>query len=353
LTTLQLFLNDLQEAYDSNKPFVAFRNPNERSVISLFQKDDEIHYVKEFSEEGFVFAPFDSKEMALLIVPDEKSELQLPDSFFSENKMTSDAFSEADGAREKHLNLVASAVEFLEEEDISKVVVARKKKVNTVVDFIKIFETLLRKYTAAYVYVWFHPKVGMWLGASPEILLKVEDGSFQTMSLAGTQKYKDTTDVLWGSKELEEQQMVTDYVLSNLEGVTASLKFSDVKTIKAGNLLHLKTDIEGRVAEGASLKTIIQTLHPTPAVCGFPKETAKEFILKNEHFDRKYYTGFLGELNINKETNLFVNLRCMEVVGENTVNIYVGGGITAKSDPEKEWEETVAKAKTMEASFSA
>jgi isochorismate synthase len=91
---------------------------------------------------------------------------------------------------------------------------------------------------------------------------------------------------------------------------------------------------------------LIDALHPTPAVCGLPKESAKEFILENEGYDRSFYTGFLGELSVENRSNLFVNLRCMQVK-DATYYIYIGGGITSASVPEKEWEETVAKSKVM------
>ena len=87
-------------------------------------------------------------------------------------------------------------------------------------------------------------------------------------------------------------------------------------------------------------------LHPTPAVCGLPKEEAKQFILDNELYNRDFYTGFLGELNLKGQTNLYVNLRCMQLK-DNRISIYVGGGITADSNAENEWEETVIKAKVM------
>ena len=91
--------------------------------------------------------------------------------------------------------------------------------------------------------------------------------------------------------------------------------------------------------------------HPTPAVCGLPAKKAKNFILENENYNREFYSGFLGEINIpkstkNKKSHLFVNLRCMSLEN-NIARIYVGGGITKDSIPEKEWEETVSKSFTM------
>ena len=94
------------------------------------------------------------------------------------------------------------------------------------------------------------------------------------------------------------------------------------------------------------LKNLLNTLHPTPAVCGLPKEAAKFFILQNEKYDRTYYSGFLGEINDDFDTELFVNLRCAKIE-KNVAQIYVGGGITKESNPEKEWSETHLKTNTI------
>ena len=235
-------------------------------------------------------------------------------------------------------------------------------------DPVKLFQELLVTYSTAFVYLWYHPQVGLWLGATPETLLKIQGSSFKTMALAGTQKFKGSVEVKWGEKEKQEQQFVTGEILTRLTGLVEGLKASEVHTSKAGNLLHLRTEISGRVSAGeAGLKKLISALHPTPAVCGLPKEKAKKFILSEENYDREFYTGFLGELNlqssrnrsgnrrnvenlayrtVKKETALFVNLRCMKLA-RGAAELFIGGGITNDSNPEAEWEETVNKAGTM------
>ena len=148
-----------------------------------------------------------------------------------------------------------------------------------------------------------------------------------------------------------------------LEDSVENVNISNVETVKAGNLLHLKTNITAQLKANSNLNKLISTLHPTPAVCGYPKDIAKQFILKNEMYNREFYTGFLGELNFDttiaprsskrnienrayavkrKSTQLYVNLRCMQLKEINAI-IYVGGGITESSNPESEWEETVSK----------
>jgi isochorismate synthase len=205
----------------------------------------------------------------------------------------------------------------------------------------------------------------LWLGASPETLITIENKRFKTMSLAGTQKV-DYTLNNWTIKEKNEQQIVTDFLVEKLKPITKSLQVSEAETVQAGNLIHLKSTISGVLLED-SLKLVIDTLHPTPAVCGYPREAAKEFILKEEHYNREFYTGFMGELNFKKVvkrnkkrqnvennaynsidtiSNLFVNLRCMQIKDFKAL-IYVGGGITQDSIPQNEWEETVSKSLTM------
>lgn len=79
----------------------------------------------------------------------------------------------------------------------------------------------------------------------------------------------------------------------------------------------------------------------------FQPEKAKKFILENEAYDRKYYTGYLGPIDTTENSAImYVNLRCMEVLA-NTIRLYVGGGITKDSDVHAEWEETINKAQTM------
>ena len=91
---------------------------------------------------------------------------------------------------------------------------------------------------------------------------------------------------------------------------------------------------------------MLALLHPTSAVCGLPKEPALQFILENEGFDRSYYSGFLGPVNSATGTHLYVNLRCMELLEKEAI-LYAGAGITAESNPEKEWQETQHKMQTM------
>ncbi|OUR90770.1 isochorismate synthase [Flavobacteriales bacterium 34_180_T64] len=363
------FFDSLQMHYQSQLPFVAYSASSTQVVKSILQKDNTLHYTSEFNESGFVFAPFDHQQDAILFPIDQSDcfETKAESDFKFERHSIEDQLTEED--QENHMNLVLKGIFAIENDELQKVVLSRKETIrlhesNPII----IFQQLLSCYPNAFVYCWYHPKIGLWLGATPETLLKVKGNRFSTMALAGTQTYQGTLDVRWQTKELEEQKIVTDYLVDRLGQLTENLQATEVQTIRAANVLHLKTDILGTLDnQKVGLKNILEALHPTPAVSGFPKDSAKQFILKNENYNREFYTGFLGAINI-KETkprnsnrrnvennayatvkavsNLYVNLRCMQLKN-NYAHIYVGGGITKDSNSEAEWYETVNKAMTI------
>lgn len=328
-------------------PFVVFRKPHGETLHFIGQSDNKLNYTSSFEEEGFVFAPFNDLSKTVILKP----ETYLRSDYVNTCEKEHDLHPESDmdiPGKEDHVKLVTEGITAIHKGKLNKVVLSRSQGV--MIDhssYLSIYKTLLNTYKNAFAYWWYHPQVGMWMGASPETLVLVHNSHFQTMSLAGTQRFKGTLDVSWGEKEATEQQIVTDYIAENLSFICATLNVSEVETVRAGNLLHLKTEISGVFKKGCTLRNLIEALHPTPAVCGYPKVLAKEFIVKHEQYERTYYTGFLGYINDKKEgTSLYVNLRCMELNGNKAI-VYVGGGVTKDSDPEAEWEETLNKSLTM------
>ncbi len=360
------FFESIDTQFRKKLPFVAYRKPKEDKVKAIFQANDRLHHLKTYAETGFIFAPFDTEHPTILLVPDEL--LAIPDLGLQANAAKLFAAGPASDKekKESHLHLVEKGISEIGKGTFEKVVLSRCLETNSKALPLDLFQKLLVNYPNAFCYLWYHPKVGLWLGATPEILLMLRNRQLTTMSLAGTQKYVGTENPAWGRKELEEQQLVTDYITDALRGQVVHLSKSNTETVRAGELLHLRTKITG-LLEKENLEAVVKALHPTPAVCGMPKENAQEFILDNENYDREYYTGFLGELNlkaekqrssrrrnqenqayrsITKTTTLYVNLRCMQLKNDKAY-IYVGGGITKDSNAEQEWEETVEKSKTM------
>lgn len=365
IATLYLKIND---AFQQKKPFVSYRKPNSSEVSLLIQNDTNTYSLNDFSQSGFIFAPFDSENKTIFF-PLKKCELKKFKYTETEIFTKRTIPNKSENEKEQHINLVKKGIDYIKNNATPKIVLSRKEILElSNFDAVNSYKNLLHHYKTAFTYIWYHPKVGLWLGATPETLLKITNNTFKTMALAGTQTYTNTLDVIWKQKEKQEQQFVTDYIVKQLNKLNITGKVSTPYTMKASSIVHLCTDITGRLNSAKMQQSLINALHPTPAVCGLPKKKAKAFIQNNEGYDRKFYTGYFGELNfsidnrqkknnkrnienhaynfVKKQSSLFVNLRCMQVKN-NKVILYIGGGITKDSNPEKEYAETVAKAAIM------
>ncbi len=320
-------------------PFVCYVKPNENVWNLLVQQTDEI--IDFVGQAGFIFMPF--HEGKKVVIPFQGNSYSQGNFENFETKSV-ESFTSGYDQKATFENLVSDGIAVIQKGDFDKVVLSRKIVLKEQIAIVDSFENLISTYPTAFRYLFFHPKIGLWMGATPEQLVKINQNQFETVALAGTQLYSEN--VIWATKEIEEQQFVTDYIVGKVKDKVTELMVTDAKTVKAGNLVHLKSFISGELTADFQANDLINALHPTPAVCGLPKEKAIDFILKNEGYNRKYYAGFLGEYNKDNQTDLFVNLRCLEVEND-VVNIYVGCGITKDSNPEKEFIETENKSMTM------
>lgn len=223
-----------------------------------------------------------------------------------------------------------------------KVILSRTKTVLTDHDALTIFNLLNKHYPNTLNYVISNAELGTWIGATPELLLSVENEHLKTMSLAGTKMPNES----WSEKEFEEQQLVTDTILERLKDTQCKNIITEgPQNIQAGKIEHLLTTIQAELNNKDNWTAVLKHLHPTPAVCGIPTKEARDFIPTLENYDREFYTGFIGILSETKK-DFYVNLRCMQLF-EESAKLYVGGGITAQSNGEAEWNETERKASTM------
>lgn len=246
---------------------------------------------------------------------------------------------------DEYVRTIENTVAHIRKNALGKIVMSRPQRFDKVIDPVPVFKKLVETYPKACVYLFTHPEVGTWMGATPETLLRKEGNVIKTMSLAGTQK-KGEEDK-FSDKEKVEQELVTDYITGILEaenGVEA-VKTDGPNLAEAGNVVHLKTDIEAEISKSFRLASLLEKLHPTPAVAGFPKAEALDFINKHEQYKRSFYAGYFG-LSHGDDAHYFVNLRCMQVF-EDSVVLYSGGGITKDSNPESEWKETENKMGTL------
>jgi len=377
----------LNSAFLAGLPIAFWKLPHASHFYIVVSYSDQLH-VKDPDianlSPGFIVAPFDTSKSISYIKADllYSSDAVFPVEDFkaatygSEEAQNRKNFWEAweksmDAIKKKEklfyhtkkvhaVNPSQSAYEALVEKGIEKIhhgtyqkiVYARNKAESkpTQFDISNTFLALCKQYPAAFVSMISLPETGTWLGASPETLIEVKDRKFfRTVALAGTQPkelYSKISEASWRQKEIEEQAMVSRYIINCFKKIRLR-EFEEIgpKTVAAGSLLHLKTDFKVNMEEVnfPQLGTVmLKLLHPTSAVCGMPQQETMKDIIANEHYDRELYSGFLGPVNIHDNTQIFVNLRCMQVTSNELV-FYAGAGITEDSEPTKEFLETEMK----------
>lgn len=339
-------------------PFVLFRLPGNEYIEAWAQNTPDLQRFQDFDElpasKGFVFAPFSVSDAnpIFFLKPDFKSGrmTHLSDFFleiFQEYDNNTGEFSRTESERELYLKNLRNLVRRLQSGEAEKVVISRTLSVNTVHNqhFVKVFEELCKTYPDAFVYLLRLANHEIWMGATPETLISCTGNHCTTMSLAGSGPLGSQKN--WGSKEQEEQRIVTDYIEDKIrKHQIQNLRITEPYTKIAGQVEHLCSDFEFELCDRQYFASLVKQLHPTPAVCGIPLLQAKQLISRFETHEREYYTGFLGPVNYENQTALFVNLRCMKLLKNNTL-LFVGGGITRDSVPEKEWDETELKSRTL------
>ena len=210
-----------------------------------------------------------------------------------------------------------------------------------------VFRAACKRYIHSYIYLCYTPQTGIWLGSTPEIILSGEKDEWNTVALAGTQPLQDgKLPQIWDEKNRKEQDYVASYIRRQLLSLGIHSTENGPYPAYAGALSHLKTDFRFSLKDNKGLGDLLKVLHPTPAVCGLPKEEAYRFILQNEGYDRRYYSGFIGWLDPEGRTDIYVNLRCMHIE-DKQLTLYAGGGLLASSELNDEWLETEKKLQTI------
>lgn len=211
---------------------------------------------------------------------------------------------------------------------------------------IGLFTKACVSYPRLFIALFSAPNCGNWLVATPELLVRRQGNLCNTMALAGTMPYDPEKPAEWSRKNIEEQQYVTSYILDAISPFAKYTIVSGPNTVRAGQLVHLRSQISFTTESSTPTSAIVEALHPTPAVCGLPKSSALPFILDNEHCKRDYYSGFCGPCDGHGNIRLFVSLRCMRLC-HSSYELFAGGGLLKASNEESEWRETESKMQTM------
>jgi isochorismate synthase len=310
----------LISSIDRGEAFAICQLPGSNDVLEFFQNGNDLI---DFDGRLWIAEPFNQEDAST-----------------SNNEST---------LQEVHIAAVSKAVQLLQSGDLEKVVISKVKKVQLPVainstNIQRAFDILTSKYPSAFVFIYRMNVHSVWIGATPETLIELENGVYKTMSLAGT-RLKSDQDKPWGEKEIREQKVVTDFIASTiLNNEGENLEVSEPFTATAAHLEHLKSFIQFKSSKG--LHAWASLLHPTPAICGLPVDKAKKVISQLEAHSRKMYAGYIGFSDKEGNGRIFVQLRCMEWINQDAV-IYSGGGIMSDSNPSAEWEEAENKANVM------
>jgi isochorismate synthase len=343
-------LNDL---IAEGRSFAIYRVPGDDTIRFISQQKGKIQLLRSIDElngqSGFVIAPFNvSADCPIALIHPDTEEIIPAPKGETPNHSHSNAKPYAP-IEEDYETRFRSFIAPIQNQQFQKLVLSRRLIVDRAEDFSpgKAFLTACRKYIHSYVYLLHTPETGAWLGCTPELLLSGELNHWSTVALAGTQTLKrGALPNVWDGKNYVEQLLVSQYIRSQLESLGLLPEENGPYAVRAGELAHLQTDFSFTLADSRRLGDLLCKLHPTPAVAGLPKGEALRFILDNEGYDRRYYSGFVGWLEPGKQSDIYVNLRCMNILPQSLV-LYAGGGLLASSTPENEWRETEAKLKTV------
>lgn len=354
--TVEIVLNDISEPV---KAGLAIEELEPGFIVHPFadQADHKAYFIK--ANKYFSFdleKPLASEDLpewakVQLKNQDRLSTLEIRELLINQTLINKAKPSQVSEEKKHFIQLVEEGIKAIQENRLEKVVPARTKTISIPSDFNLgcTLLSLMDAYPNAFINFFHLPHVGTWIGASPETLIETQGDIFQTISLAGTQKATGDNplkSVAWTQKEIEEQALVSRYIVSCFKKIRLrEYEEHGPKTVLAGNLLHLRSDFRINMQETGfpELGSImLGLLHPTSAVCGMPRREAHDFLQEFEGFDRSFFSGFLGPVNIQGGTSIYVNLRTASL-HDNKATLYAGAGVTEDSDPEKEWEETELK----------
>lgn len=347
------------------RSFALYRLPWTDEPILVLQADGMPETAGTLAElngkEGFVMAPFHASDRCPIIIirPDKVARNwdkiaealaseSAPEAQAEEGAQTAEQLS-ADEEKQRYAETFGLFITPLRQKQFRKLVLSRQSRQPLPDNFSPLgtFVKACNSYPRMMISLCHTPTGGTWIGSTPEVILSGNGTDWHTVSLAGTMPMNgENMPTEWSTKNKEEQGFVSEYIRKAVKKFGSRLTEKGPYTARAGQLVHLKTDFHFTLKETQHLGDILQELHPTPAVCGLPKDETYRFILDTEGYDRSYYSGIIGWLAPREETTLYVNLRCMHI-GKDTATLYAGGGILPTSEVDSEWEETQQKMNTM------
>lgn len=362
-----MMLDDVVDILGRSKAYAIYRLPFANEFTIVAQVDDATKFFYSISEidgeRGFLMIPFSvGLECPIVFIrPDVKCSFKIQEIgdelVESGNYLNKFVKTDLNRNKDSYEGVFSKFHSVLQAKQFDKLVLSRKETFRLCgyecdnKGALSLFISACALYPRMMVYLCKTESGDFWLGCTPEILLSGGKSHYRTVALAGTMKWNGEK-AEWSNKNIEEQRIVADYVRQVITPLASVVEEEGPYTSRAGQLLHLKTEFHFSPKPNVCLCDIVSKLHPTPAVCGLPKREALDFIIRNEGYDREYYSGVVGMFDAIGETNLYVNLRCSKLSAipnnqETLVTLYAGGGLLDSSVLESEWVETEEKLKTI------
>jgi len=252
--------------------------------------------------------------------------------------------------------MISTATHRIRGGELNKVVLSRVAELQFEgrVNMLPILRHLADHYAQCYRFL-FEPRPHYaFYGASPEMLAGVHGDRIETMGLAGSIGRGDTPEadarlsdeLLHSPKDRHEHQIVVDKIRDRLEPLTTSLDIPEMGLLKLSNIQHIYTPIVGTLNKQDGVLSVVEQLHPTPALGGDPREIAMGVISELEPIPRGWYGAPVGWIDSNLDGQFSVAIRSA-VAQESRVWVYSGAGIVGDSVPQKEWDETALKFRPM------
>ena len=239
---------------------------------------------------------------------------------------------------------VQAAVEDIHAGLLDKVVLTRCLHLTSEQDFdpARVMRKLSEQYAGCTQFAVETAQSGVFLGASPEMLMRWHEGEIDCDALAGT-SWEGEAGLLSDVKNGREHRLVVQALTETLRPLCLTLEVPDAPKIqKVGHLHHIRSLLRGRVKRGLTLFDLLPRLHPTPAIGGYPCQAAQTWLASREEQRPGWYTGGVGWLDARGNGEFAVALRCAHLRGKQA-ELYAGAGIVTGSDARREWEETEAK----------
>ncbi len=255
--------------------------------------------------------------------------------------------------REAWERAVGEAVESIEHGAVEKVVLARTLDVALAeaADPVRAVMNLWRENPGTHVFLY-EPAAGAALvGAAPETVATVSEGRFRATAVAGSigrgrspeEQEALALRLLESEKDREEHEIAVRDMVSRLDPLADELSWdSEPHVLTLSRIQHLETRIQATLRDDEHALSALEALHPTPAVCGLPRDAALEFLRVEEPFERGWYAGPVGWFDAAGDGLFAPALRCAVSRGS-AWRLFAGAGIVRASVPAREWEETRIK----------